>query len=234
MIIQQARDYVAECDGILFIFRTQYLIVGHSSWRLERKLTLSTSDAARSWKSPSNLRMIALGLILATSFAAITIYPSGGLPTSTNSSDNKPISTISDWRSIPLEDVNGKQYFLKDYQGKVVVLEFMASWCLTCAQQEQVFKNDFYPKYKDKNFVLLSVTVDPTYDTPDVLKNHIEKKGIEWTMLRDTTLGLTDHFKVTELSTTLVISPDGEVKNTFLGLTQLDTLSGAVDPLLQP
>lgn len=96
-----------------------------------------------------------------------------------------------------------------------------------------MFKNDFYPKYKDnKNVVLLSVTVDPTYDTPDVLKNHIEKKGIPWTMLRDTTLALTDYFKVKELSTTMIISPNGEVKNTFLGLTQLDKLSGAVDPLL--
>ncbi len=177
--------------------------------------------------------MIALGLILVTSFAAISLYPSGGPRTSTTVQTGKPTATYADWRSIPLEDVNGTQYFLKDYQGKVVVLEFMASWCLTCAQQEQVFKNDFYPKYKDnKNVVLLSVTVDPTYDTPDVLRNHIEKKGIQWTMLRDTTLALTDHFKVTELSTTMIISPDGEVKNTFLGLQQLGTLSGAVDPLL--
>ncbi|MCL4435856.1 MAG: TlpA family protein disulfide reductase [Thaumarchaeota archaeon] len=192
---------------------------------------MSTNDAARTWKSPSNIRLIALGLILATSFAAISIYSPNGYSTPIN--PPPPNQKFDDWRSIPLLDVNGNQYFLKDYQGKVVVLEFMASWCLTCAQQEQVFKNDFYPKYKDnKNVVLLSVTVDPTYDTPDVLKNHIEKKGIPWTMLRDTTLALTDYFKVKELSTTMIISPNGEVKNTFLGLTQLDKLSGAVDPLL--
>ncbi len=179
--------------------------------------------------------MIALAVILATSFAAISIYPSGNPPSNNGTPIDPvtPIANYSDWRSIPLLDVNGNQHFLKDYQGKVVVLEFMASWCLTCAQQEQVFKNDFYPKYKDnKNVVLLSVSVDPSYDTPDVLKNHIEKKGIPWTMLRDTTLALTDHFKVTELSTTMIISPNGEVKNTFLGLQQLNTLSGAVDPLL--
>jgi cytochrome oxidase Cu insertion factor (SCO1/SenC/PrrC family) len=199
---------------------------------MERKLTLSTDDAGKSWKSPSGIRMIALALILTTSFAAISIYPSA--PSVNSSGANTPPPSFSDWRSIPLEDVNGNQHFLKDYQGKVVVLEFMASWCLTCAQQEQVMKNDFYPQYKDKNVVLLSVTVDPAYDTPDVLKNHIEKKGVEWPMLRDTTLALTDYFKVTELSTTLIISPNGEVKNTFTGLTNFDTLSNAVDPLLQP
>jgi cytochrome oxidase Cu insertion factor (SCO1/SenC/PrrC family) len=136
--------------------------------------------------------------------------------------------------SIPLKDVNDTQHFLKDYQGKVVVLEFMTTWGLTSGQQEQILKNEFYPAYNGKNVVLLSVTVDPTYDTPSTLKNHIEKKGIPWTMLRDTSLELTDYFKVTELSTTLIISPNGEVKNTFTGLTNMETLSNAVNQILSP
>ncbi|MFQ6135213.1 MAG: TlpA family protein disulfide reductase, partial [Nitrososphaerales archaeon] len=115
--------------------------------------------------------------------------------------------------------------------GKVVVLEFMATWCITCAQQEPILK-ELYSKYQSDNVILLSVTIDPAFDTPDVLRSHIAKKGIPWMVARDTTLMLTDYFQVMELSTILIIAPDGEVKNVFKGLTDLDTLSSAVDALL--
>jgi alkyl hydroperoxide reductase subunit AhpC len=102
---------------------------------------------------------------------------------------------------------------------------------MSCAQQEEILKI-LYPNYKDKNFVLFSVSVDPAFDTRDVLKNHMEKKDIPWLMTRDTTLMMTDYFKVTQLSTILIITPEGEVVDRFEGVTDLGTLSRALDELL--
>jgi cytochrome oxidase Cu insertion factor (SCO1/SenC/PrrC family) len=188
---------------------------------------LDTTYTEKSWRTRHNLRLIALFLILSASFATITVYPSGSPAPALQAS-----SPASDFRSIELMDVNGNSIYLKDFEGKVVVLEFMATWCTSCAQQEQILKNEFYPAYNDKNVVILSVSVDPTYDTQDVLRDHIAKKGVGWLMTRDTTLTLTNYFKVTELSTILIINPVGKVTATFVGPTDMATLSKTVDPLL--
>ncbi|MFC1754787.1 TlpA family protein disulfide reductase, partial [Thermoproteota archaeon] len=134
--------------------------------------------------------------------------------------------------SIPLEGLDGNPIYLEDYRDKVIVLEFMATWCITCSQQELVLINEFWPEYMDKDIVIISVSTDPTFDTPDVLRNHVEKKGITWIMTRDTSLSMTSYFQVMELSTILIISPDGDVMNTFKGLTDFETLSSAVENLL--
>lgn len=172
-------------------------------------------------------------------FIVLSAYPNGfsfgsnigsGSKTS-NNVDSIVLDSSNGFGGIPLEDVNGNIVYTDDFKGKLVLMEMMATWCMSCAQQEQILK-ELYPNYEDKNFILLSVSVDPTFDTRDVLKNHIVKKGIPWLMTRDTTLMMTDFFKVTELATVLIISPEGEVVERFVGVTDLDTLSKSLDQLL--
>ncbi len=50
--------------------------------------------------------------------------------------------------------------------------------------------------------------------------------------IRNTALMLTNYFQVTDLATILIITPDGEAVNVFKGLTDLDTLSRAIDALI--
>jgi len=148
-----------------------------------------------------------------------------------NNEDGVVLNSSNGFGGIPLKDVNGNSVYTDDFRGKVVLIEMMATWCMSCAQQEKILK-ELYPIYKDKNFALLSVSVDPTFDTQDVLKDHMVKKNIPWLMTRDTTLMMTDFFKVTELATVLIISPEGEVVERFVGVTDLDTLSRSLDELL--
>ncbi|MCL5318091.1 MAG: TlpA family protein disulfide reductase [Thaumarchaeota archaeon] len=84
--------------------------------------------------------------------------------------------------NIPLEDINGKQIYLKNYQGKIVVLEFMTTWDLSSGQQIKILKNEFYPKYNSTNLVILLVTIDQN-DNPDFIRKFITKTGIEWAVL---------------------------------------------------
>jgi len=176
----------------------------------------------------NNKRYITLILFFAALFAVLTLYPSGS-PAAAPSNPSPP--TADDFRSIPLKDVEGNDIYIRDYEGKVLLLEYMATWCLTCAQMEPILK-DFWSKYESQNVEMLAVSVDPTFDTPDVIKNHIIKKDIPWVITRDTTLMLMNYFKVTDLSTVMIISPEGEVVETYKGLVNLETLSEVVDNLL--
>lgn len=53
---------------------------------------------------------------------------------------------------------DGKKISLKDFRGKVVLLNFWASWCVPC-REEMPSMEKLYQEYKDKNFTILAVAV---------------------------------------------------------------------------
>jgi peroxiredoxin len=58
-----------------------------------------------------------------------------------------------------MKDIKGKEVKLSDYEGKYVLLDFWASWCIPC-RKENPYVKAAYEKFKDKNFVIISVSVD--------------------------------------------------------------------------
>ena len=58
--------------------------------------------------------------------------------------------------SLPTPD--GKKISLKDFRGKIVFLNFWASWCAPC-REEMPAMDRLYQEFKDKNFVVLAVAV---------------------------------------------------------------------------
>ena len=64
----------------------------------------------------------------------------------------------------------GKKLSLKDFRGKVVLLNFWASWCVPC-REEMPDMEKLYQEYKQKNFVVLAIAVkDRKQDAIDFVK----------------------------------------------------------------
>lgn len=78
-------------------------------------------------------------------------------------------------------DVNGKPVSLSDYKGKLVLVEFWASWCHPCREESPNLIKQ-YNLYKDKGFEILSVSVDS--DKSRWLEA-IKKDGLTWTQVSD-------------------------------------------------
>jgi protein SCO1 len=97
------------------------------------------------------------------------------------------IVTIGAAPAFTLTNQNGKTITNKDYQGKVHVVEFFFSTCPTICpimnQNMLLIEKEFIG---NPNFGIVSITINPKTDTPEVLKKHAETLGItssNWNLL---------------------------------------------------
>lgn len=77
---------------------------------------------------------------------------------------------------IRKEDVNGDTVSISSLKGKVVLLDFWASWCVPCRKSFPHVK-ELYKKYHDKGFEVFCVSDNDS--TPDQWKEAIQKDGLE-------------------------------------------------------
>ena len=79
---------------------------------------------------------------------------------------------------MTLKDVNGATVRLADYKGKVVLLNFWATWCGPCKVEIPEFV-DLYAQYKDRGFVILGVLSQDT-PTKDQLETFLRENQMQY------------------------------------------------------
>jgi peroxiredoxin len=82
---------------------------------------------------------------------------------------------------IALPSANGDTIRLSSLKGKVVLIDFWASWCGPCRVSNKGFTK-LYPKYKDKGFEILGISLD---DSDEAWKKAISKDKITWPQVID-------------------------------------------------
>ena len=80
-------------------------------------------------------------------------------------------------------DPDGNPVSLSDFQGKYVLLDFWASWCGPCRQENPNLVKA-YAAYKEKGFEILGVSLD-NKDGKEAWVKAIEKDGLTWTQVSD-------------------------------------------------
>lgn len=109
-------------------------------------------------------------------------------------------------------DTLGKTHQLTDYKGKYILLDFWASWCGPCrAENPNVLAA--YLKYKSKNFIVLSISIDEAKDR-DKWIQAIKDDKLIWPQLSDlkgSKNAAHQLYGITTIPANLLISPDGKV-----------------------
>ncbi len=135
-----------------------------------------------------------------------------------------------------VQDKGGRTVHLSDYKGKVVVLDFWATWCGPC-QRSLPHTNTVARKFAGQNVVVLAVNVWDTQSAFDQwLPKHPEYNAIQFAIDPTPTQGqdvASRLYHVSGIPTQYVISPGGTVARSFVGFGgPTDDLSNAITAAL--
>jgi thiol-disulfide isomerase/thioredoxin len=130
-----------------------------------------------------------------------------------------------------LKDANGATVKLSDYKGKVVLLDFWATWCGPCKIEIPWFI-EFEQSYKDKGFSVVGVSMDE--DGWNVVKPYIDARKVNYRILLGTEQVGQLYGGVDSLPTTYLIDRSGKIAAVHIGLeTGKDGFQNEINRLLE-
>jgi cytochrome c biogenesis protein CcmG/thiol:disulfide interchange protein DsbE len=134
--------------------------------------------------------------------------------------------------AFTLTTFDGRQISLESLQGKVVVLNFWASWCITC-KDEATFLEAAWQQYRSRDDVIF-LGVAWT-DTDSKAKDYIAQYGISYLNGPDLRTRISQTYRITGVPETYIIDSDGMLVDVHLvPFASAREITAIIDPLLKP
>jgi len=130
--------------------------------------------------------------------------------------------------------VDGEVISLQDMEGRVLIIDFWATWCPPCRMEIPGFI-EIYDKYKDKKFAIIGISVDVSGET--VVKKFIEEYKVNYPVIMVTRQLQSDYEKaigkpIRGIPTTLVVNREGSIESVHVGYRSRDAFEKEIKKLL--
>jgi peroxiredoxin len=129
-----------------------------------------------------------------------------------------------------LKDADGRTVRLSDYRGKVVLLDFWATWCGPCKIEIPWFM-EFERKYKDRGFSVIGISMDE--EGWEVVKPFVAELGVNYRMVIGNDDLAAEFGGVEALPTTFLIDREGRIADVHVGLASKSSFQNGIEELLQ-
>lgn len=127
---------------------------------------------------------------------------------------------------------NPKNLDLSQYEGKVIYVDFWASWCGPC-RKSFPWMNQLQSQYKDEEVVILAINVD---SDPAEAQKFLQQNPAHFKVLYDPKGEIAEQFQVEAMPSTYLFNRDGVVKYLHRGFRKGDEekLQSYINQLLKP
>jgi thiol-disulfide isomerase/thioredoxin len=119
---------------------------------------------------------------------------------------------------LVLKDLAGKTHKLEDYRGRVVLINFWASWCPPC-RAEMPSMQRLKEKMAGKPFTILAVDMG---EEADVVTAYIQTLKTDFAILLDSDGKTLKSWKVFAFPTSFVLDAEGNIRYSLFGATEWD------------
>ena len=128
-----------------------------------------------------------------------------------------------------LPDTQNRKIRLSDYKGKVVIIDFWATWCPPCRAEIPGFI-DLYSKYKDKGFVMLGISLDEG-GLSDVVP-FMKQYKMNYSVLIGNPQVVAAYGGIRGIPTTFIVDKKGMIRARFEGYRPKATFENLITKLL--
>lgn len=139
-----------------------------------------------------------------------TLAPQPGAALNLDSAVGRPAPRFT------LKDANGQTVSPADYKGKVVLLDFWATWCGPCKVEIPWFM-DFEKQFKDQGFAVLGVSMDE--DGWSAIKPYVQNMKMNYRVLLGNDDVSTAYGGLDSLPTTFLIDRQGKIASVHVGVS---------------
>ena len=119
---------------------------------------------------------------------------------------------------IGLSALRGGRVDLASLKGKVVIIDFWASWCAPCKEEMPVLER-LYKKYKSRGLVVVGVSVDQEADN---VRSFLKQLPVSFTIVHDADKKVADRFKPPRMPSSYVVDRKGIVRYVHAGYRSED------------
>jgi len=107
-----------------------------------------------------------------------------------------------------LTDLEGKRLRLSNFRGKVVLINFWATWCPACrAEMPEI--EAIYQEYKDKGVAVIGVDIR---ETEEDVRRYVQQGGFSWSFVLDTTGEVAATYRITAIPAGFLVDKDGTIR----------------------
>jgi cytochrome c biogenesis protein CcmG/thiol:disulfide interchange protein DsbE len=145
-------------------------------------------------------------------------------PTGTPTEEPGPIIDFT------VQDLSGQSVRLSDYRGKVVLVNFWATWCSPCKEEMPILE-EYYLEHRDQGFTLVGVNVS---DRPDDVAAFVEEADYTFPIWLDPPGNVLIDLRVNGLPASLLVDTEGRLRQKWVGPLTPETLGNEISPLLPP
>lgn len=152
-----------------------------------------------------------------------------GAPEPTPTKDAGGAEALGPPIDFSIQDISGRPVQLSDHRGRVVLVNFWATWCSPC-REEMPLLQEYYLDHKDQGFVLVGVNVS---GRPEEVAAFVEEAGYLFPIWLDPPGNVLIDLGVNGLPASLLVDEEGRLRGRWVGPLSPQLLEAEVTPLIE-